>query len=403
MGIVAADETEEPKVEYSKFAPAPDSFTHSRPFADRYRSFVTHLIPFHLNGRFMKLTLRQEWRLRPLNSFLGFLDLKTGVTIAVFFALLNKVAGVYGLIATLTGAGGSAAQITLYIYSAVALLALAWGLTAINAEDPKRTLYFAHLFFADHVLSTAWTVFFAVHWWVYTPHDGRRVSNSPAQQALIDGYIGEHQKMSDEQRAAAAELIWGQEKGLALTIIILGWLSKIYFAALLYSYAHHLRRGTYRSLPLSRSTLQPPKDSALLPSAEDDLDADEAADAFYSPTTALLPLHSPPPASPAQYAHRGPQNSASSFADFVSAPPPRRPRRQRGSLLSGKPVGRVEAASGSGGSTSGGAGGSEAEDEEDGSVTSASERAGLSGGEGVGLGTARGGGSGNGVSRMRGY
>ena len=35
----------------------------------------------------MKLTLRPEWRLRPLSSFLGFLDIKTGVTIALLFAV----------------------------------------------------------------------------------------------------------------------------------------------------------------------------------------------------------------------------------------------------------------------------------------------------------------------------
>ena len=99
----------------------------------------------------MKLTLRPEWRLRPLSSFLGFVDLKTGVIIAVLFAvrctvssviiyrfnnkhiqLLNKVAGVYGLVAVLTGAGGSAAQLSLYIYSTLALVALAWGLRAVS-------------------------------------------------------------------------------------------------------------------------------------------------------------------------------------------------------------------------------------------------------------------------------
>lgn len=35
----------------------------------------------------MKLTLRPEWRLRPLSTFLGFLDIKTGVTIALLFAV----------------------------------------------------------------------------------------------------------------------------------------------------------------------------------------------------------------------------------------------------------------------------------------------------------------------------
>jgi hypothetical protein len=37
----------------------------------------------------MKLTLRPEWRLRPLSSFLGFTDLKAGVTIAILFAVCS--------------------------------------------------------------------------------------------------------------------------------------------------------------------------------------------------------------------------------------------------------------------------------------------------------------------------
>ena len=211
----------------------------------------------------MKLTLRQELRPRPFASMLGFLDLKTGVTLVVLFAVrkpiprfltpllilpqvLNKVAGIYGLMALLAGAGGNAAQLTLYIYSALALIALAWGIRAINEvrslvpslfpsglnfrttqENPKYTLYFAHIFFADHVLNTIWTVYFTVHWWLYTPHDGRRNANSPAQQALIDGYIGEHQTMSEAERTAAAERVWRAEKAQAIIIIILGWVIKV--------------------------------------------------------------------------------------------------------------------------------------------------------------------------------
>jgi hypothetical protein len=56
---------------------------------------------------------------------------------------LNKVAGIYGLIAVLTGAGGSFAQLSLYIYSALALVGLVWGLNAVKAvrlRNPR--LYF---------------------------------------------------------------------------------------------------------------------------------------------------------------------------------------------------------------------------------------------------------------------
>lgn len=101
-----------------------------------------------LARRSMKLTLKYRWRPRPFRSFLGFMDLKTGqhihlalvwalthrvlgVTIALLFALLNKVAGVYGLIAVFTG--GSLAQLSLYVYSIATLVAFAWGLRAITA------------------------------------------------------------------------------------------------------------------------------------------------------------------------------------------------------------------------------------------------------------------------------
>ena len=295
----------------------------------------------------------------------------------------------------LTGAGGNAAQLTLYIYSVLALAALAWGLRTINdvryptslfypppvhfcsQENPKHMLYFAHVFFADHILNTTWTVYFAVHWWLYTPHDGRRNANSPAQQALIDGYIGQHQDMSPDERAAAAERVWRAEKGQALTIIILGWLIKVrpatpsdpllpahvcrpkfYFAALLYSFAHHLRRGSYRALSHSRTSTNGTttgntpliNDFSALPAldsdnGDDNIEADVDLESFYG-ATPTLPVHGTPSpsvvsginSSGASSAHRSRGSgtgSAGSFADFVSAPPPKRVRPTRGSLLAG--------------------------------------------------------------------
>ncbi|KAJ3522893.1 hypothetical protein NM688_g8806 [Phlebia brevispora] len=253
----------------------------------------------------MKLTLRPEWRLRPLSSFLGFLDIKTGVIIAILFALLNKVAGVYGLVAVLTGAGGSAAQLTMYIYSVVALIALAWGLKAVGQEDAKHTLYFAHAFFADHILSTAWTIFFAVMWWVYTPHDGKQEIASEAQREIME-WGGGGQNMTDEERREAAMSIWKEEKSMATTFIVLGWIAKIYFALLLYSYAIHLRKGSYRTLPNSRSsnTNSPYIPVPTLPDEEE-----EVGDLYMLPVRNSVPGHS-----------HTPSGSVSSFADFVTAP-----------------------------------------------------------------------------------
>jgi len=247
-----------------------------------------------------KLMLRAEWRLWPLSSFLGLLDLKTGVTVALLFALLNKVAGVYGLIAVLSGAGGSFAQLSMYIYSVIALVGLGWGLRAIKAEDPKQTLYFAHLFFADHILSTSWTVFFAVIWWVYTPHDGRRTANSAAQKQMMEAV---NSTLTGEQRAAAAMEIWNHEKGTAAAIIIISWMSKMYFALLLYSYATHLRKGSYRSLPLTRPSAAG-SPSHLYNTTLGDEDDEEVHD-FYR-----VPLGQ----------HNAANGSISSVSDLVNAP-----------------------------------------------------------------------------------
>ncbi|KAJ7151732.1 Inositolphosphorylceramide synthase subunit Kei1-domain-containing protein [Mycena filopes] len=239
----------------------------------------------------MKLMLRKG--LWPFNSFLGLLDLKTGVTIALLFALFNKIAGFYGLIAVLTGAGGSFAQLSLYIYSVLGLAALGWGLQVVKAEDPRKTLYFAHLFSADYVLSTSWTAYFAVAWWFHNPHDGARQTNSQAQQDLIAIAHLTGPVLTDEQRAEAARLIWNAEKGMAFAVIVISWLSKIYLGALIYSYALHLRKGSYRALALTRAQSSPISTKGLglaggpmqTPLPEDD---DDDVDAFYR-----VPLRAP--------------------------------------------------------------------------------------------------------------
>jgi len=236
---------------------------------------------------------------------------------ALLFALLNKVAGVYGLIVIFTG--GSLAQLSLYVYSALALVAFAWGLNAVTEEDPRKTLYFAHLYFVDHILSTMWTIFFGVLWWVYNPHDGQRIANSEAQKKMM-GSVGNH-TMTDEERREAAQLIWNKEKGLAAAVLIGGWLIKIYFALLLYSYAIHLRKGTYRGLPL---TNPPPSTAngnipftALDTNAgdQDEYDLADQDDFYRMQMTAG-------------------QNSESigSFAEFVAAPSRTRRGGKRGGM-----------------------------------------------------------------------
>lgn len=202
----------------------------------------------------MRLKLRPEWRPRPIRSFLGFLDLKFGIQVALLFAVINKVAGIYGLVALFTG--GSLAQLSMYIYSVAFLFVYVWGIRATSAEDPDKTLIMAHIYLMDHIASTLWTVFFSVAWWSFTAHDGKRVTNSPAQEEVAAGgaSYGHHPPiLSETLRAKAALELWNEEKNFAAGIIFAGWFIKLYFIMIIYTYALHLRHGTYRALPLSRS------------------------------------------------------------------------------------------------------------------------------------------------------
>ncbi|SPC66192.1 related to KEI1 - component of inositol phosphorylceramide synthase [Ustilago sp. UG-2017b] len=202
-----------------------------------------------------------------ITSFLGFMDLKIGASILTLFALFNKTAGVYGILAVFQG--GTFSQVALYVYSIATIVLFLWGLKGISDEDAQYVLTYAHLFTLDHMVSTFWTLLFTFNWWYFTPHDGQPTTNQSSHQTglmdLIETIESQyrtpeqmaqlhHDKLTPEQRKTSAQRIWKEEKDFSAAVLILGWLVKIYFALVLYSYALHLRHGTYRALPLSKAS-----------------------------------------------------------------------------------------------------------------------------------------------------
>lgn len=128
--------------------------------------------------------------------------------------------------------------------------------------------------------------------------------------------------LTGEQRAEAALLIWNQEKGMAFAVILISWLSKvrvlcvfmrcgpnpcrqIYFALLIYSYALHLRKGSYRAL----ARTQPARPTTSIPVLPDE--EDEEIEDFYR-----VPLRQPSTPNQQTSNHLN-NNSVSNFANFV--------------------------------------------------------------------------------------
>lgn len=226
--------------------------------------------------------------------------------------ILNKVAGVYGLLGAFF-AGGSFSQLSYYLYSTLSLAAFIFGLRAISDERTSEVLRFAHFYLFDHLLGTMYTLVFAINWWLYVSHDGQRLVNGDAQKAMIELAISRNEvageELSAEERAKIALALWSSEKLFAVLVLLSCWILKvgsiflpeaasvggprgsevrraassswatsaqhvreldnlsfpiqIYFSLSLYSFAAHLRQNTYRALPLTTTPLAPHSSHAV--------------------------------------------------------------------------------------------------------------------------------------------
>jgi hypothetical protein len=179
---------------------------------------------------------KQLSALLPLQSFFFTLfDLKLGSEIITWFAILNKVAGFYGLLAIFY----SVASIFLFSWGAKQVGEVGRFLVGCNGlhadkntlhaqENPSKVLTYAHFYLIDHLISTLYIAFFGVTWYSYTPHDGRRVANSAAQKEILEaGLASGNGQLDDAERARMALQVWNDEKGFSTTVLILGWVIKV--------------------------------------------------------------------------------------------------------------------------------------------------------------------------------
>ncbi|KAA1068071.1 hypothetical protein PGTUg99_009493 [Puccinia graminis f. sp. tritici] len=78
--------------------------------------------------------------IRLLSSFLGFFDIKLGVTIICLISLLNKVVGFYGILAVFHGA--NLIQISMYLYNILTIGLVIYGLQATGEVNHASHQYY---------------------------------------------------------------------------------------------------------------------------------------------------------------------------------------------------------------------------------------------------------------------
>lgn len=94
------------------------------------------------------------------------MPLTTGASLITLSLLLNKMSGLYGILALLTGYHLSPFQLSMYIYSIIALSLTVVLSRHIKTGSPFHCLALAWLYVVDSVINAAYTAAFAVTWFL---------------------------------------------------------------------------------------------------------------------------------------------------------------------------------------------------------------------------------------------
>lgn len=113
-------------------------------------------------------------------SFLYLMSLRTGTELITLSLLLNKVSGLYGLLALLTGLHLSPLQFSMYVYSLLALVVGALLAPHIRTQSPFHCLALACFYILDSVVNAAYTAAFAITWFlVISQHHSEASGDKP--------------------------------------------------------------------------------------------------------------------------------------------------------------------------------------------------------------------------------
>lgn len=100
------------------------------------------------------------------------MTLSTGASLITLSMLVNKLAGIYGILALFTGYDLSTFQLSMYMYSTGALILTAYLARHIRKQSPLQCLALAWFYVLDSIINAAYTAVFAATWFlVLAQHD----------------------------------------------------------------------------------------------------------------------------------------------------------------------------------------------------------------------------------------
>ena len=115
------------------------------------------------------------------------MSLRTGAELITVTLLFNKLSGLYGLLALLTGYQLNGLQLSMYLYSLVALALTAILAPHIRKQSPLQCLALAWLYVLDSAINAAYTVCFSITWFlVISQHHHGQEPQGPGAGTIGD-------------------------------------------------------------------------------------------------------------------------------------------------------------------------------------------------------------------------
>ncbi len=119
------------------------------------------------------------------------MSLSTGASLITLSLLLNKVSGLYGLLALLTGYHLSPIQLSMYTYSLFALILTAFLAPHIRTQSPFHCLALAWFYILDSLINAIYTALFGITWFlVLAQHNANQKPTSGLGAETIDDTSG---------------------------------------------------------------------------------------------------------------------------------------------------------------------------------------------------------------------
>lgn len=229
------------------------------------------------------------------------MSLQTGVELITISLILNKLSGFYGLLAILTGYQLDALQLSMYIYSLIALGITVWLAPHIRKQSPLHCLALAWFYIFDSLLNAAYTACFSVTWFlVISQHHHGENPSGPGAGTIGDtaGFTSPKANVSSVhvEAAPASGLAAGQDAVAAgapaaapagqdaaatgsaslghgvlqpesmnsIGVIIVLWTVRLYFCLVMLSYARVVLRQYVAHSSLKNNTYVSTVGSGLL-------------------------------------------------------------------------------------------------------------------------------------------